>query len=144
MAVIVAVAMALLFICLGAWGFLLLFVGVQETVEVFGKLFDLRVLRRSTRFRRQSTHFRLRTLLLVAAVVQVMFATAAWHHQDGKPFALLLFALGCVTFFAWTIWAVFEDSAAPTASRKWKRYIRARRIVLPDDGDPPPPNRQDA
>jgi hypothetical protein len=124
----------LLFIVLVAWGILLLFVALQETVQIIRNLCDLKTLRRVTRFR-------VRTLLLIAAVMQVVFAAAAWNQQEGKPLAVLLFSVGCIAFFAWTLWAVFEETASQPGSRRWKRFIRDRHIVVPNDGGPPPPSQ---
>lgn len=134
--VIPLVLIFLVFVGLASWGILLLFVGFQETVRVFRNLFDLKTLRRSIRFR-------MRTLLLFAAVIQAVFAAMAWTYNEGKPLALLFFSLSCIAFFGWTLWAAFEDSVSKTASRRWSRYIRARHIVVPDDGGPPPQNRGD-
>lgn len=126
----------LLFVGLAMWGILLIFVGFQETVRLFRNLFDPRALRRLMRFR-------LRTMLFLAAVIQAVFAAMAWTHNEGKPLALLFFTLSCMAFFAWTLWAVFEESVSQTASRRWSRYVRARHIVVPDDSGPPPPDRGD-
>ncbi len=124
------------FIGLAAWGILLLFVGVQETLRLFTSLADPRVLRRAVQFR-------LRSLLLLAAVLQIAFAVVAWNQEEGKPLAAVFFSLACVAFFAWTIGAAFEGCVSPTTSRRWKRHIGEHRIAVPDDGGPTPPPRRD-
>jgi hypothetical protein len=123
---------------------LLLVVGTQESLALFRNLFNARSLR-------QASRFRLRSLLLAAAVIQVLVATAVRCQQQGGEAAVLLYALGCAVFFMWLVWVSFEEVFSATASRRWKRIVRADRISVPAEsglghiqrGPEPPPLPRD-
>ena len=71
MEVITIAISLLLFLCLLGWGILLLVVGLQETGGMLRSLFVGRALLRAMR---SPIRFRLRTMLLAAALVQALFA----------------------------------------------------------------------
>lgn len=118
-----------LFLGLSAWAILLLVLGTQESLQILRNLFSIKSLR-------QASRFRLRSLVLFVAIVQVLLATVVWYRQQGGEAGVLLYAIGCGTFFAWLIWFAFEDAITTTASRRWKRIVRAKRLRLPADAHP--------
>jgi hypothetical protein len=131
---------AAVFVGLSGWAILLLVLGTHESLHVFRNLFNAMSLR-------QASRFRLRSLLLAAAVIQVLVATAVRCQQEGGEVSVLLYSLGCAAFFMWLVWVSFEEVFSATASRRWKRIVRADRISVPAEtglghierGPEPPP-----
>jgi hypothetical protein len=74
--------------------------------------------------------FRLRTMLLAAAFLQVVFATVFWQQREGATFGITLFWLAGVSLVAWMVWVAVEDIIQPTASRRWTRLVRSERVSL--------------
>jgi len=103
---------------------------VQEAVRCFRSQFDDRSIRAALRSLKQ---FRLRTLLLVVAAFQVALTIGLSLHREGKPASIICMWLVGLTFLAWVIWTCFAESIDATASRRWKRFVRPRRIAIPPD-----------
>ena len=93
-----------------------------------GVLRDLRLL---LHVRRSLLQFRLRTLLLGCALVQVAIAILTWKGEwCGTG---ILFCAAVLSFFAWCIWTCLADAWRPAASRRWKHITRPKRIVEPTE-----------
>ena len=88
-----------------------------------GVVRDLRLLRH---VRRSLLQFRLRTLLLGCALVQVAIAILTWKGEwVGTG---ILFCAAVLSFFAWCIWTCLADAWRGAASRRWKHITRPRNI----------------
>lgn len=126
---VIAIAISLLlFLCLLGWGILLLVVGLQETGGILRSLFVGRALLRAIR---SPIRFRLRTMLLAAALVQALFATVAWQQREGGTFEVTVLWLAGVSFILWLMWVALEEFFDPTTSQRWKRVVRSDRVSPP-------------
>jgi hypothetical protein len=127
---VIAIVLSLgMLIGLLAWGFLLLLAGMQAAAGMFRILFDKQTLRRAFR---SPIRFRLRTMLLAAGLLQVLFATVAWQQRETGEFGVTLLWLAGVSLVAWVIWVAFDEFVEPTASRRWKRVVRSDHVNVPD------------
>jgi hypothetical protein len=117
--IVVAFCFALL-----AFPLLVFLVFVYQILRDWRVLLDPRVLRRLIRFR-------LRTLLVFFAIVQIVLGVVLWRLEAGESAFSTCVCLGCLAGLLWFVLACFEDSLRATASRRWKSRVRPRRISGP-------------
>ena len=99
---------------------LLLVLGLQGLPRELKNLF---------RVRRSFLQFRLRTLLLGFALVQVAIAVLTWKGESAG--SRILACAAVLSFFVWCNWTCLAEASRGAESRRWKHIIRPDRIVEP-------------
>lgn len=80
---------------------------------------------------RRLRRFRLQTLLLWGTVIQIGLAGGMWSTGHGGSMAVGFAVAGFACIVAWLIWWAADDVFRPSTSRRWKGFVRPRRIGLP-------------